>query len=97
MKKERFKNILVLVEIILCMQTSSAICEHGFSVLARIKSDLRASLNPDMLNYLMAISVSGPQVSDYNCSRALNIWYHGGQRQLWPQFDENDDVVELSN
>ncbi|XP_060562819.1 zinc finger protein 862-like [Ruditapes philippinarum] len=95
--KERFKNILVLVEIILCVPTSSAICERGVSAMARIKSDWRASLNPDMLNYLMAISVSGPQVSDYNCTRALNMWYHGGQRQRRPQFDENDDVDELSN
>jgi hypothetical protein len=65
--------------------------------MARIKSDWRASLNPDMLNYLMAISVSGPQVSDYNCTRALIMWYHGGQRQRRPQFDEKDAVDELSN
>lgn len=95
--KERFKNILVLVEIVLCVPTSSAICERGFSAMARIKSDWRASLHPDMLNYLMAISVSGPQVSEYNCTRALNMWYHGGQRQRRPQFDEDDDLVELSD
>ncbi|KAH3846673.1 hypothetical protein DPMN_088975 [Dreissena polymorpha] len=57
--KIRFKNILMLVEIILVVPTSSAICERGFSAMARIKSDWRASLQPDMLNCLMAISISG--------------------------------------
>ncbi|KAH3859519.1 hypothetical protein DPMN_102336 [Dreissena polymorpha] len=82
----------MLVEIILVVPTSSAICERGFSAMARIKSDWRASLQPDMLNRLMAISISGPAVGEYNCTRALNLWYTGGQRQRRPVFD--DEYVE---
>lgn len=40
---DTFKNILMCVEIVLCIPMSSAICERGFSAIARIKSDWRAS------------------------------------------------------
>ncbi|KAH3893531.1 hypothetical protein DPMN_017678 [Dreissena polymorpha] len=43
--KETFKNEIMLVEIILCIPVSSAVCEIGFSAMARIKSDWRASWN----------------------------------------------------
>ncbi|XP_014669372.1 PREDICTED: uncharacterized protein LOC106810507 [Priapulus caudatus] len=92
--KERFKNILMLVEIILVIPTSSAICERGFSAMARVKSDWRASLQPDMLDYLMAITVSGPPAGEYNSARALNLWYNGGQRQRRPQFEEPGDLED---
>jgi hypothetical protein len=55
--------------------------------MARIKSDWRANLNPDMLNYLMAISIAGPAPKDYNASRAAVLWWHGGQRARRPEFD----------
>lgn len=42
--EERFHNILMLVECILCIPVSSAICERGFSAMTRIKSDWRACL-----------------------------------------------------
>lgn len=61
-----FKNILICVEIVLCIPMSSAICEGGFSAIARIKSDWRASLNEDMLNCLRAISITGLDPKDFN-------------------------------
>lgn len=88
--KGRFQNILMLAEIILCIPTSSAICERGFSAMSRIKSDWRATLSPEMLNYLMAISISDVPIKSYNCERALASWYHSGQRQRRPQFAEDN-------
>lgn len=41
---DTFKNILMCVEIVLCIPMSSAICEHGFLAIARIV---------DMLNCLI--------------------------------------------
>ncbi|XP_056001881.1 zinc finger protein 862-like [Ostrea edulis] len=38
-QKETLKNILVLVETVLCIPVSSAIWERGYSAMARIKSD----------------------------------------------------------
>lgn len=86
-QKETLKNILVLAEIILCIPVSSAICERGFSAMARIKSDWRSRLTPDMLNFLMAVSIQGPEPMDYNAARALNLWWHGGERARRPEFE----------
>lgn len=95
--EERFHNILMLVECILCIPVSSAICERGFSVMTRIKSDWRACLGPEMLDYLMAISIVGPDIMSYNCERALASWFHGGQRQRRPQFGNDSDVEIVSD
>jgi len=91
--KETFKNVIMLVEIILCIPVSSAVCERGFSAMARIKSDWRASLNIKMLNYLMTITLQGPQPSDYNAERALAMWWHGGQRARRPCFDDPEEII----
>ena len=85
--KQNFENILILVEIILCIPVSSAICERGFSTMSRIKFDWRSKLDIEMLNILMAVSIEGPSSGDYNCQRALELWWHGGQRARRPQFD----------
>lgn len=87
---ERFSNILVLIEIILCIPVSSAVCERGFSAMARIKSDWRASLTHEMLNYLMAISIHGPAVEQYNCEHALELWFRGGDRARRPVFTNQE-------
>ena len=86
-QKETLENILVLVEIVLCIPVSSAICERGLSTMARIKSDLRARLTPDMLNFLMAVSIQGPEPMDYNAARAMELWWHGGERARRPEFE----------
>ena len=95
--KETMKNILMLAEIILCIPVSSAICERGFSTMARVKSDWRSRLNIDMLNILMAISIEGPASSDYNAQRALELWWHGGQRTRRPDFHDLDELWTESN
>ena len=92
--KEKFKNILMLVEIILVIPTSSAICERGFSAMARIKSDWRAKLKPEMLDRLMAIAVSGPPVEQYKCDRAINIWARCDRKRR-PQFNADDEAVQF--
>lgn len=84
-QKETLKNILVLAEIILCIPVSSDICERGFFfAMARLNSDWRSRLTPDMLNFLMAISIQGPEPMDYNAARALSLWWHGGERARRP-------------
>ena len=68
-QKETQMNILVLVETVLCIQVSSAMCEQEFSTMARIRSDWHTRLAPKMLNFLMAVSIQGPKFMDYNATR----------------------------
>ena len=84
--KEKFQNILTLVEIVFVIPTSSAICERGFSLMARIKSDWRSKMDSVMLDYLMSISLNGPPVKEYNCAKALYRWHTDGSRMRRPKF-----------
>lgn len=85
-----FQNILMLVEIILCITISSAVCERGFSAMARIKSDWTSRLSPEMPNYLMGISIAGPDTNEYNAQRAFLLWWHGGARNRKPEFGDDE-------
>ena len=79
--KMRFPNLGLLFKLYLCIPSSSAVCERGFSAMKRIKSDWRTSLQPEMMDRLMAISVSGPPVDRYEAGRAVQMWLHGGERR----------------
>lgn len=86
-----FKNLLMLIEIILVIPVSGAVCERGFSCVKRIKSDWRSRLISQMMNHLMTVSIEGPSLDDYNAERVIQLWYHTGQRQRRPQFVEDHD------
>ena len=40
-------------------------CELGFSILSRIKTDLRNYLNNSTLDHLLMMSIEGPLLSDF--------------------------------
>lgn len=63
---------------------SSGICERGFSAIARIISDWRASLNVDMLNCLKVFSVTGLDPKDFNasCSFVMAQWSKGKKARI---------------
>ena len=81
----RFENVLHLVEIILVLPMSTAVCERGFSTLKRVKMDWRSNLAPSMLNMLMFMCIEGPDSSDYDAARAMERWWAGGERRRRPQ------------
>ena len=62
--------------------------------MARIKSDWRSKLGPEMLDQLMSISVNGPPIKEYSCFNALYQWHTGDQKKRRPQF-KSDDVDEF--
>ena len=49
--------------------------------MARIKTDGRSRLGPEMLDNLMAISVNGPTIADYNCNGALSLRFNGEKKR----------------
>ncbi|XP_070559090.1 zinc finger protein 862-like isoform X2 [Ptychodera flava] len=93
----RLTNILKLIEIVLVLPTSTAICERGFSTLKRIKSDWRSRLTTAMMNHLLWISIEAPSLQEYNAERAVHLWWSKAQRQRRPQFVQltvPQDVVD---
>jgi len=83
---DRFKNLLMLVQIILTLPLSSSACERGFSAVKRIKTDWRATLATSTMNNLLTISIHGPSLQDYDAELAIQRWWTNGQRQRRPQF-----------
>lgn len=57
-----FPNLLQIAEICLLMPISNAWPQRGASVVKRLKSRLRSSLNNDMLSTLMHVSINVPEV-----------------------------------
>ena len=50
----------MLIETVLVLPISSAICERGFSAVKRIKSDRRSNLRTETMNHLLLASIEGP-------------------------------------
>lgn len=87
--RNRFRNVLLLLEILLAFPLSSAVCERGFSAMKRIKSDWRSSIQPEMLRRLMFIAIEGPSVLDFDIQSAFNRWWATG-RPKHPGFNPYD-------
>ena len=60
---EAFPNILLLIEIILCISCSSSNVERGFSTLNRILTASRVSLGKKYIDDLMLLRVNVPTLA----------------------------------
>ncbi|XP_014666762.1 PREDICTED: zinc finger protein 862-like [Priapulus caudatus] len=88
---EMCSNLLHLVEIILTIPVSTAVCERGFSAVKRIKSDWRASLTTETMTRLLGVSMEGPTLDAYDAGKAMDLWWTRAQRSRRPQFHDADD------
>ncbi|KAF4097028.1 hypothetical protein G5714_022997 [Onychostoma macrolepis] len=81
-----YENILHLVHIMLVLPVSAAVYGRGFSAQKRIKSDTRASLHSDTVEYLIRISVEGPSLEDFDARESVASWFSKGQRSRRPNY-----------
>ncbi|KAK7877196.1 hypothetical protein WMY93_032098 [Mugilogobius chulae] len=81
-----YKNILHLVQIMLVLPISSAVCERGFSAQKRIKSDIRGSLHVDTVEDLIRISMEGPCMLDFDAKEAHQLWLSQSKRSRRPNY-----------
>ena len=80
------QNILMLVEIILILPVSTACCEHGFSCVKQIKSNLRSTLTTETLDVLVRISLDGRSLEEFDPMPAVKHWWEAGERSRRPGF-----------
>jgi len=78
--RDRFPNVLMLVEILLVLPLSTVCCDPGFSIMRKIKSDWRSCLLVKILDCLMRIEVEGPSAMAFDPENALQFWRTGGAR-----------------
>ncbi|XP_049923984.1 zinc finger protein 862-like [Epinephelus moara] len=81
-----YKNILHLVNIMLVLPVSSAVCERGFSAQRRIKSDVRGSLHVDTVEDLIRISLEGPSLEEFDAKEAVQMWFSQSKRARRPNY-----------
>ena len=79
--KSDFANVLLLVELMLVLPTSSAECERAFSAQKRIKSDTRNSLSVERLFHLILISAEGPELEDFIADESVARWMSSKKRK----------------
>lgn len=77
-------NILALVDVVLALPASSAICERGFSVMKRLKSNIRSSLLHDSLVDQLRIIIHSPSVEDFDPTPAIHLWAGASERARRP-------------
>jgi hypothetical protein len=78
------ENILALIDLLLTLPSSSAICEQGFSEMKYVKSDWRSSLGNQSLNDLMRILLHSKSVRDFDPTTAIHLWRGSGARSRRP-------------
>lgn len=72
-------NVAVLVELLLTLSPSTAICERGFSCMNRVKTVYRTCLKAETLNDLMLLSTNGDEVVDFRPELAVRHWLTSGK------------------
>ena len=58
----------------LILPISTAECERSFSAMKRVKTELCNRLITTTLDHLLCISMSGPDLKDYDFDRAVDEW-----------------------
>ena len=77
-------NLLAIMDLVLSLPATSAICEQGFSNMKNIKQDWRASLSSSTLTDLLRVFLETEPVEIYNPNKAIHLWIDAGQRARRP-------------
>lgn len=79
--KEKFLNVLNIVELLLITPISNAVVERMFSTMAKIKPHLRNRMSRGRLDS-QRISEEGPSVEEYDSAPAIERWYEQKKRRI---------------
>ena len=82
MDAKKWTNVLAIAELLLCLPVANGRVERVFSHLKLIKNNRRTRLGEDTLDQLLRIYVEGPPLSDWDPTRALELWYMEKTRRL---------------
>ena len=86
-------KVIKVVSLVLTLPASSAENERGFSLMKRIKTDIRASMTSETLSDLMSVHLLTPDVGDYDPTGAVHAWLTKSRRSRdhhSSKYDENE-------
>ena len=77
----RWKLVLLVIELLFCIPISNAKVERLFSLIKRMKTDGRSSLGNDRLNSLLKIQCEGVPLKQFEASSAVELWANAKVRR----------------
>lgn len=71
---DELRGMLVLLEIMMTISSSTAACERGFSCMNNQKTTLRTTLSHSTLDDIMRISIDGPPLEELKADSHVQSW-----------------------
>ena len=78
-----FPTISELLVHALVLPVSTTDCERCFSVMNRVKTDLRNRMHTKTLDRLLRIRIEGPDLTEFNFNEAVKRWSKAKNRRLF--------------
>ena len=72
--RSQYENILAVIDLLLCLPSSSTECERGFSLMKNIKTNVRNSLKENSLCDFMVIQLESPAIESFDPTQAIHHW-----------------------
>ncbi|XP_070548832.1 zinc finger protein 862-like [Ptychodera flava] len=93
------KNILALVDLVLSLPASSAVCERGFSLMKQTKTEYRNRLHTKTLSNLLMVKLHTKNEKEYDPTSAIHYWNTGGPKKRRHNFmeDRSNQLSDSSN
>ena len=70
------------MNVLLTLPLSTADCERGFSVLKRIKTEVRNSLGPVNLNWAMLVAIEGAPIEEFDFDKCTLLFRSSKKRRV---------------
>ena len=80
-RPDSIKNVLVLVEIMTVLSPCTASCERSFSVMNKIKTNLRTTMQQGNLQDLMTVSSSTEDIKSFDPKPAISNWFLSSKKK----------------
>ena len=85
---ETCPNLLGIIQLILALPVHSADCERGFSVMKKVKTDWRASLQEQGLNDNLRVVLLTAEIESFQAMPAIQHWNASGVLAKRPDIAE---------
>ena len=71
---DEISNVLVIVEVMIIISSSTAGCESPFHMVNLVKNKLRTRLHNDTMNILLKIAACGKSIQDFDSQPIVDLW-----------------------
>ena len=81
-----YPSFFAVVQLLMCLPSSSAEAERGFSQLKLVKTNIRSNMGQTLLNNVLCVKLLSPSIDNFDPSEAIDRWNNSGPRARRPYF-----------